>query len=229
MSIESAYDLDRFNEACDEFVNGKYILADLKLSSILKSIAYSEKIKNLITKCLEGVDVNALYEKVLNPENQVVMPNDAKSVVALVFSILYNIDNGNINFFDFLSMYFKSQNELTAKDFEEFSNIVISPFKKAINVLYANEHLLSDSREYQSNVYNKVKRVAELELKNLTSYRLKPIAEEELQILLEALITASDNNDKQYTFALMISFDYFTQINKKCRPIFAELQNCFRN
>lgn len=228
MSVDVNYELEQFNTACDDFLKGKYILADLKISGIMKSIAYSEKIKNIISKCLENFDIGKELGNVFNNENVVVMPSESKKIVAVCFNILYNIDNKEINFFDFLNTYFKDGNELGNREFEEFSKVIILPFKKAINKFYTNTHILTESKEYQDNIYNKIARVAQIELHNLDNYKLKTIYKEELQILIESFVTASNNNDKQYVFSLMIALDYFCQIHKKCKPIFEEMQNCFK-
>ena len=39
-------ELKSFNNACDEFITGKYILVDIKIASILKLISDDEKLKN---------------------------------------------------------------------------------------------------------------------------------------------------------------------------------------
>ena len=50
-------ELNQFNNACDEFISGKYILIDLKISSILEIITNNEKNAAYFTAAVDSAAV----------------------------------------------------------------------------------------------------------------------------------------------------------------------------
>ena len=50
---------------------------------------------------------------------------------------------------------------------------------------------------------------------------------EEYKLLLNSLYVASDKNDKNLVYSLMIGIDYFTKHNKKVRKTYLALEECF--
>lgn len=230
MDMVANAELKQFMLACDEFIKGKYIVADTKISAILKAIAYSEKIKNIISNCLFDFDFDKAFKLAAGSEDEVKfeLPEEITKVVAFCFTILFKIDCKEINFYDFISKHFKQENEFSNKEFEAFSKKVVIPFKDAIEKLYTNTHILVDSEEYKNNIYNKIILQIKLIKKTLGQYKLKNINEEEFNILLDSFLSACDKNDKQQVFAFLIAVDYFTQTHKKCRPVFNKIQDCFK-
>ena len=98
-------DLIQFNNACDDFVAGKYILANIKVKSIINSINASEKLTDLVSNSLEGFDFGVKFRESISSEG-LTLPHGDKSVIAYCFNILYNLDEGTVTFIDFLSKYF---------------------------------------------------------------------------------------------------------------------------
>ena len=49
-------ELDAFLERVDEFINSKYILADIKLANVLKIIASSDTLIAIFKNCLTDFD-----------------------------------------------------------------------------------------------------------------------------------------------------------------------------
>ncbi len=50
-----------FVTACNEMINGRFILSDIKIQRILKSVADSQIIYELITKCLINFSFDFLH------------------------------------------------------------------------------------------------------------------------------------------------------------------------
>ena len=87
-------ELSNFNNACDEFVLGKYILVDMKITSILKIIADDEKLANIVNSCLNTTDFNSLCKQCLinNEETySIKMPGDDVGIIAFVYNRNINI------------------------------------------------------------------------------------------------------------------------------------------
>lgn len=222
-------ELTNFNVACDDFLAGKYILADIKIASILKIISADQKISNIVSSCLENYDFETLfYSSIKNNDDElfVSLPNDDKQIIALVYGLLYRLDNKTINFKDFINQYF-SENENSSKEFDKFAYTIIMPFKNAINNIYSKRHVIVESDDYQNNYYNKIKIQIKLIVDNINNFKLKMNEKEEFTMLLNSLYIAADKNDKKLVFSLMIGLDYFTKYNKKCRVAYLSLEECF--
>ena len=136
-------ELKPFNNICDEFVSGKYILVDIKISSILKLIAEDEKLTNIVNSCLNDYNFVEEFKKHSALNNQtpyITLPSTEKEVVAFVYNLLYKFKAGNIDFYQFLTTYFNADND-NNKEFSEFAKSIIIPFKNAINVIYSKRHI----------------------------------------------------------------------------------------
>lgn len=219
-----------FNAACDEFISGKYILADIKISSILNILSNNEKIKNIITSCLENFNFSACFSSFVFNDEEVssfTLPKDEKQIIACVYTLLFKFKNNEIKFYDFIKQY--SKNDDTNNTFVNFANSVILPFKNAVNSIYSKRHVLVETTDYQSDIYNKIKTTIKLITNNIDNFKLKLNQKEEFSMLLNSLYIASTNNDKKLVYSLMIGIDYFTKCNKKTRSAYLSLEECFSN
>lgn len=226
--MNNVQELNAFNHACDEFVTGKYILIDLKIASILSIIANDEKLTNIVNSCLQLHDFNTLASKyfIINTESKsFVMPETEKEIVSFVYNLLYHFKNKDIDFYKFAKTYFKP--ELSAEDLEDFSKLLIEPFKNSVNSIYSKRHVLIETSDYQNNYYNKIKSTVKMISKNIQDLKLNLNQKEELSMLLNSLYLASEKNDKKLVFSLMIGLDYFTKANKRAREFYYMIEECF--
>lgn len=223
-------ELQPFNTACDEFISGKYILIDLKISSILNIIAQEEKLKNIVNSCLQDYVFNFKMQKpsLYDEMPTFSLPSTDKDIIAFVYNLLYKFNTKAFDFYDFLKVYYNAENA-GGKEFNEFAKTIIIPFKNAINAIYSKRHVLVDTTDYQNNVYNKIMTTIKLIIKNLDSYKLNMSQKEEFSLLLNALHFASEKNNKKLVFSLMVGLDYFTKCNKKSRHAYLMLEECFEN
>ena len=227
--MNNIQELAIFNKSCDEFISGKYILVDLKISSILKIIENDEKIKNIVSSCLQDFNFNAfLKANTLDNGNyySLIMPTNEKEIVAFVYNLLFRLSNGDISFYEFITTYYSTENE-TEKQYNMFAKDVIAPFKNALNIIYSKRHVLVDSDDFQKNYYNKIMTTIKLIVKNLENYKLPMALKEEFTMLLNSLYVASEKNDKKLVYSLMIGLDYFSKCNKKTRTAYLSLEECF--
>ncbi|MBQ8522584.1 MAG: hypothetical protein IJ458_02830 [Clostridia bacterium] len=219
-------DLRQFNLACEDFVAGKYILANIKVKALINSIHSSEKLTDLVSNALDGFDFAYVFRESVTSEG-LTLPHGDKNIIAYCFNILYNLDEGTVTFLDFLSKYFASSKLSGGEEFKAFADTIIQPFKIAINNEYKLVYQMTSSEDYQNNLYHKIARVAEANLNNLDEIRIKEIEKEELEYLLTAIIDASEKNDKKLIYTLMIGLDYFVKYNKRAKDIYLQLKDCF--
>lgn len=131
--------LDNFLNACDEFIQGKFILADIKISKILRAISTSKEVYNLMAESLINYNFRKEYSelKKLSDEQgkDFELPKDTQSVISFVFAMLVEIDSKRIDFSELLSTtfpYATSQRE----EYAMFSQKFIIPFKNAVSRMF---------------------------------------------------------------------------------------------
>jgi len=220
-------DLKQFNTACDELVAGKYILANIKIKSLINSINNSEQLTTLVSSSLDNFDFNTTFRESVLPNKGLRLPDGDKNVIAYCFNILYNLDAGTITFLDFLNKYFLSSQTNGGDEFKMFVNNIIAPFKQSLNNEYSRVYDMTSTEDYQNNLYHKLMNVASVNINEIDTLRLKDIEREELELLLNAIITASSKNDKKLIYAIMVGLEYFVKYNKHARHIYFQLKDCF--
>ena len=219
-------DLKQFNYACDDFIAGKYILANIKVKALLDSIHSSEKLTNIVSGCLDDFDFNTEFkDSVISKGLQ--LPEDDKRVIAYCFNVLYNLDVETITFLDFLNKYFSSAETSGGEEFNAFANTIIEPFRKSLNNEYERVYDMTSTEDYQNNLYHKLSSVASANIEEVDNVKLKDIEKEELILLLEAMIDACEKNDKKLIYAIMVGLEYFVKYNKRARHIYLQFKDCF--
>lgn len=219
-------DLIKFNQSCDDFMAGKYILANIKVKALINSINESAKLTDMISSMLDGFDFNMGFRSSITSSG-LILPDNDKDVIAYCFNVLYNLDVGTITFLDFLTKYFGSAELSGGEEFKLFANKIVMPFKQAVNRQYASIYDMTETDDYQNNVYHKLKNVAELNLGVLDDLRIKDIEREELKLLLEAMVESSDKNNKKMVYATMVGLDYFVKSCKRAKDVYLQLKDCF--
>ena len=158
--------LDNFLNACDEFIQGKFILADIKISKILRAISTSKEVYNLMAESLINYNFKKEYSELKRLSDEqgkdFALPKDTQSVISFVFAMLVEIDSKRIDFSELLSTtfpYATSQRE----EYAMFSQKFITPFKNAVSKMFGvvpdgessfdednfDEALPRDSKEYE--------------------------------------------------------------------------------
>ncbi len=219
-------DLKQFNLACEDFIAGKYILANIKVKALINVINSSEKLTTLVSNSLDGYDFSLGFKESVSSEG-LLIPHGDKNIIAYCFNILYNLNEGTITFLDFLSKYFASSKLSGGEEFKVFANTIIEPFKRAVNNEYKLTYEMTASDDYKNNLYHKLARVAEANISDIDNVKLKEIEKEELVYLLTAIVEASNRNDKKMIYAIMVGFEYYVKCNKRAKDIYLQLKDCF--
>lgn len=130
--------ISAFMSSCDDLINGKFIFATNKVSNILKSINESPELYEVISECLKEFNYEKEFGRAKNKlptkKGNFKLPESYTSLIPLVFCMLVEIQDGKIDFKQFLADYFDNDEEKT--QYECFAEEVIVPFKNAIAYLF---------------------------------------------------------------------------------------------
>ncbi len=196
-SIESN-NIRSFINACDEFIEGKFILADIKIAKILRSVSICAPIYDLIAESLINYDFKKEFEEIkkkneLEGRNCLTLPENIEEIIPFVFSLLVDIDSKQINFNEFLSTQFPIQNTQT-EEYESFAKNLIIPFKNAI--IKALDSIFDEQDDYEKEnvTLNYDKKLIEKHLdkfKNKLNNQQDDISQDEIDLLFNSLTRTS--------------------------------------
>lgn len=134
-------ELNAFIKSAEDLFDSKYILADVKIVALLKSIAVSDSMVAILKSCLKDFDYHSAKKKYLvesqftgGGKGEFVPPSSSKEFIALVFSILVDIDAKNIVLGDFISKYFYAEGSCF-NSYNQFKEEMLKPFCKFISVV----------------------------------------------------------------------------------------------
>lgn len=128
------YKVVDFVNSCNDMIDGKFILADVKIRKILNIIEESEILYKYISNCMAGFNFERELQRaeVKNTFNggQFVLPQDKNTMVALVFCLLFSFDTKKIDFYQFIKQNFDT---LTPNgEYASFAKNMLVPFRDAI-------------------------------------------------------------------------------------------------
>ncbi len=176
-------ELDLFLERAQEFIDSKYILADIKIVNLLKAIASSDTLLALFKNCLTDFDYEEAQKKYLvksqylsSDKGEFVLPASSKELLAFTFNLLVDFDAKNIELGGFLSRYFYVDGSF-ASGYDAFINAMIRPFVSAIKTLMESviEGKLQDPVEALTEQENK--RIKALEEEKAQKEKEKELAQ----------------------------------------------------
>lgn len=128
--------IQAFYDACTEMTKAKFILADAKISKILKSILSSSDIVDVIAETLNNFNFQNEFSKIQVKNElrgtRITMPMDNTKLVAIVFSLLSEIDSHRIDLHNFIFDYFNGNNTTLLEAYDLFVEEVILPFRDAV-------------------------------------------------------------------------------------------------
>ena len=133
-------ELDLFLLRADELILSQYILADIKIVNLLKSIASSETLLALFKNCLTDFDYRKASKKYLvkssiaDGKGEFITPPSSKELLAFIFNVLMDIDAGRIKLTEFLDVYFYEDGSAYS-GYQSFLRAMIVPFKNSVKML----------------------------------------------------------------------------------------------
>lgn len=235
--------IKNFFDACNEMIQGRFILSDIKISKILKAIANSEVLYNLFAEVLSDFKFKEEFENAKTP-NKVnggyfAVPEQDEKIVALVFCILLEVDNQKMNLQNFVNDYFYSPEGYNIS-YSNFSLSVLVPFKNAVlNLLGCNEDgtpIKEEEEEVEpeeeepnhkqkilfANLRMSLNELLSVIVKSKISYEEK----EELKIIINALFEAIEMESLIIINALVIPLEHMIGKNKQVKFYYNDFKEC---
>ena len=135
VSLEEYAKVCNLISSCNDIIDGKFILADYKITSILKNIGDSKEIYNLIANCMNTFNFEREFSRAqlrsASKPNKFVLPTEPEKVLPFVFCVLVNIKNRNIDFDLFLKEFYKNEAG-RSEEYSSFAKEVILPFRDIV-------------------------------------------------------------------------------------------------
>ncbi len=134
-------ELDAFINRADELIDSKYILADIKIVNLLRTIASSKTIVALFKNCLNGFDYEQAKKKYLvknsflsEDKGEFILPPNTRELLAFVFNVIADIEAKRIDFAKFINKYFYVDGSFVSA-YDMFLTAMIKPFKNSVKML----------------------------------------------------------------------------------------------
>ena len=247
--------LKSFFDCCNELIAGKFIMSDIKISKLLKTIATCEELYNLFAKCLLNFNYkqefkNAIRNEIING-GMFVLPEENDKKMALVFCVLLDLDNQKFTLQNFINEYFYNREGYNIS-YKAFAYNILIPFKNAIlNELNVNENgeqqdssLLSEEKMENQNIIknetpeitindkhkilyaNLVVAVNDLYEAVLRDTKVKADQKNEIFIITNAIKEALKLENIKIVNALIIPLEYVLGKNKKVKVQYDNVKMC---
>ncbi|MDY4677196.1 MAG: hypothetical protein SO373_08665 [Candidatus Borkfalkiaceae bacterium] len=138
--------IENFSAKADELIGCAYLLSSARISAMLKSIASSRLLLEIVTYCLDGVDFESLLQE-YSMQDKPYPTNDVRVLIAFGFYLFTAIDSGEFKLIDILNNNYKRSN--LERSYQAFCTLFVIPFKDAIV-----DTAEKAAREYDAEVLN---------------------------------------------------------------------------
>ncbi len=243
--------INRFESRMDDLLSSNYILADKKITAVLKSVTASKLFYGLISFCADGYDYVASFNRAFNG-GEFHRPKSDKELIALGFYLFSDFDSKRADLFKLLEAYFPADNY--DKSYKEFCTEFLAPFKKAA-VTAAKAMLevedeefseysensfeggrevapemqtFSSERKVYSTCYADVQKILYSEREKILNAKIKEDKKTDLNIILGALkdsLVLSDNPQIRVAF---LSYKYAVMNFKRIDTEIDELERILK-
>ena len=243
-----------FAHACNELIDGRFILSDIKISKLLATVAESTDIYNVVASCLEGYDFNEAFNTYKSDNfsngSYFAVPENPKEIIALVFCLLREVKNNHINLQKFIADNFFSAQGYN-NSYSNFAITMLTPFKESVLIMLgcneegeqvvepyeeeAEEEFFEEEEVVSSNYFDNGKQalyanvtVALQEVVNAIKLcnKIKLNAKEELLIVANCMAEAINQQNLKLISALCVAFEYALSGNRQVRPSYMQFKNC---
>ena len=246
--MELAEQYKAFWDACEDLKSSKIIIADAKVSKVLRSIVSCPALVEIVGEALVGYNFSNELSKSVNTDLdgkvKLVLPNEPYRVIAFVFSLLSEFDGRRMDLQEFISQYFPEDSLI--ESFRDFNEQLIMPFRdylcewvgfkerkeekhpiEKINTAETveNKEVVLEEKDVDlffddiTMILNQIKETVNLDSK------IKPDRLDELNITLNALLEVVKMQNFKIFNALLISLNNLLSSIKSVRFYNMELQN----
>ncbi len=246
---EERQNLVDFFNACNDMIEGRFILSDTKVSNILKSVVKSETLYKLYSECMTGFKFAKMLDfcKASNPNNggYFRLPQEERDIVAFVTCLLLEVDKRNINLQTFVTDNFYSIDGYNIS-YNNFALLVLVEYKTAVkNLLGIDDNgnpVTNEDGEVQGQISfdetddvkpndntkilfaNLILTIGELQTSINEDVKIKFTDKEELLIVLKALARAVHLEELILINALLVPLEYKLEKNKKHKKVYDKLK-----
>lgn len=239
--------ISEFISSVDGLINGKFILADIKISNILKMIAENPSLYAFIKNCLIdfSFDKELSRAEVKNRFNngEFKLPIEKSKIVAFVFCLLVECDAKRMDFYGFINANFKSDNN--GSEYSKFAKTILIPFKEIIINEFLNKVEETEEKpEIVEDDSQKINVVNDI-FANITEYlnamldnisidrRIKTNEKENLNYIIKNIIYSFKYKDMNilnaFISVLDILADRYAALRLPLKDIKSELLNYYSN
>lgn len=213
--------MQRFFTACDELITGKFILADTKIGELLRAIATCDELRGLFSAVTQGFDYPAAKQAYLKQpgeggrytRGEAYLPSERSDILAFVFCLLVEFDNGTMKFNDFLLRYFYEDGSYTAS-YAIFVDRVIRPFRDIVRSCYPDPGKMAPSarRKQEENRLEQLAEKISLERTRIASLPLEKEDAIAADMILNELYASVGRADYDELKALLCGYLYFLRV-----------------
>lgn len=222
--------MQRFFIACDELISGKYILADNKISEVLKAIAASEELTGLFTAVTERFDYPAAKQKYLRYPSEpggtkgaAYLPAERGDLIAFIFCLLVDFDTKVMRLQDFLRKFFHEDGSFTAS-YTLFVERMIRPFRDIVRDCFPELARPGSVSREREEALDKIGEIINLERGRMLRATLNPVDADACTLILDELYAAAGRRDTAELKALLCGYSYFLNtvgyLNDESRALF---------
>ena len=127
-----------FGERCDELVSSRFILAEKRISELLKSLVLLPGLYRICENCLTDFNYETEFLRArtagLSGRYRLSLPKEREKLVAFVFCLLSEIENKHRDLARLIEEYYDDN---CVEGYERFCSEVIVPFRRAIEGMAA--------------------------------------------------------------------------------------------
>lgn len=212
--------IQRFFTACDELISGKYILADSKISELLKSIAASNELTTLFSAVTKEFNYTVAKQECLKfpltpngTRGAAYLPTDRAQAIAFVFCLLVEFDGGTMHLDEFLRKYFYEDGSYTAS-YSLFVTRMIRPFRDIVRNCfpYFGSDEDADAAQERKDILCALSEKLDAEYARMRSLRLNPVDAEACELIFSGLYSACEREDGKEIKALLCGYCYFLNV-----------------
>lgn len=215
--METRYaDIGKFITACDNVIGGKFMVADTKIGDILKAIASSAALTNLFTVVTDGFDYPAAKRAYLrfpaeagSTHGAAYLPTERTEILAFVFCLLVELDEGSMKLNDFLLRYFYEDGSYTAS-YEIFTERMLRPFRDIVAECFPESKRASHGwrKTQEEDQIGTLSQMVSLERARIAALSLAETERAAAETVLCELYAATGRWDVREIQALVCGYDY---------------------
>ena len=233
--------IEGFTKCCNEIIDGKFILADMKIANLFKFIDGQEELCDLFARAMQNFNFDKEFTKCKLTNDTMGhffrLPEDNVKIIAIIYNILQDANTNKMDLYGFINTYFSDETDAkTNSAYANFCLKIIVPFRDTVvsalqdkfEIAPMEKNLQIDlDASMELDAFSRLELIIEQILQTVKyEPKIKKDKKEELEIVLKGLKQASNMHSLSLIGAIAIGLDYIIKNVKSARLYYAELQDC---